>query len=343
MTPALLTPPPPRVQPAEDATRREFIHGIGAAALAAAFLAACGDDEDKAATPEATTRVISSKYGTYEIPVDPKRLLLMGNRYDLETALALGLTPIAIGREYAFSGGTSDYVAPWVPFEAPDGIEVFDAGEGSIEQLLVLRPDLIFCQGYHLDNTDLYRSFATLSNVAPVVPTSLLPWREDLQQIARWLGREEHLARTFDEYDAQRDSVRQKHAQPLMNAKVAAGYPTSDNEFWLVSTGAPDAPTSGTLIDLGGSTIHLPEEPGSPGWTKLSFENLRMLDEADALLIYATDDASREILMRNPLWQLLNIVKTNRVVISPNNLGTGSVYTRMECLRLWDQVYSTLA
>lgn len=54
-------------------------------------------------------------------------------------------------------------------------------------------------------------------------------------------------------------------------------------------------------------------------------------------------DVGRQKLLNSPLWPLLDVVKNDRVVITPNVLGTGSVYTRMECLRLWDQVYSKLA
>jgi hypothetical protein len=36
-------------------------------------------------------------------------------------------------------------------------------------------------------------------------------------------------------------------------------------------------------------------------------------------------------------------VQAGRVPLAPNNVVSGSVYTIMETLRLWDQVYGTLS
>jgi|EndMetStandDraft_8_1072994.scaffolds.fasta_scaffold425273_2 hypothetical protein len=36
-------------------------------------------------------------------------------------------------------------------------------------------------------------------------------------------------------------------------------------------------------------------------------------------------------------------VQAGRATLAPNNVGSGSVYTIMETLRLWDQVYGTLS
>src|SRR5690606_6294190 len=93
MTPVLLSDRPTSLValPPEDATRREFITGVGAAALAAAFLAACGDDEGDA-TSEGTpaTREVSHEFGTTAIPVDPQRIAVVDVR-SIENLVALGI------------------------------------------------------------------------------------------------------------------------------------------------------------------------------------------------------------------------------------------------------------
>ncbi|MCK9494344.1 MAG: hypothetical protein M0R75_02455 [Dehalococcoidia bacterium] len=74
MTPALLAPPRPLVAPPEDATRREFITGVGAAALAAAFLAACrdgGNDPDSGSG----TWTYESEFGPVELPRTIERIV----------------------------------------------------------------------------------------------------------------------------------------------------------------------------------------------------------------------------------------------------------------------------
>jgi ABC-type Fe3+-hydroxamate transport system substrate-binding protein len=93
---------------------------------------------------------------------------------------------IAIGREFAFSDGKLQTVAPWVPFD-PSGVEAFDAFEATAEQVFAYEPDLIISRRFAIEYNKP-RSDA-LMNVVPIVPTALLPWRDDVTQIARWLGR----------------------------------------------------------------------------------------------------------------------------------------------------------
>ena len=80
------------------------------------------------------------------------------------------------------------------------------------------------------------------------------------------------------------------------------------------------------------------------GWMELSPENLGLIGESDAILFWAP---TREILevygSTSPLWDRLPPGAAARAVLAPNNVGSGSVYTIMETLRLWDQVYGTLA
>ena len=68
--------------PIEDATRREFITGLGAAALAAAFLAACGDDAegDADASPGGAGYPVTIRhaYGDTTIATEPKRVVTVG-------------------------------------------------------------------------------------------------------------------------------------------------------------------------------------------------------------------------------------------------------------------------
>lgn len=318
----------------EDVVRRDFL----SSALAVTLFIFRGDEGVKAAEG---TRTITNEYGTYEAPTDPKRLLLMGNRYDLETACALDLSPIAMGREYSFQGGSADYVAPWVTFD-PSGVEmVFDLASPDVEALLRLNPDLIFAVEHWLEPD--WIGYETLSAVAPVIPTSLLPWREDLQQVARWLGREDRLSATFQDYETLRTSIKGRHAERIQNANVVFGSFEAPNTIWLVDSEAADVPAMDAFAELGGHQLPL-SLGGSvfTGWSSISLENLRLIEDADAMLIWAPDEFQRAELLANPLWSLLSTVRDGRAVVSTNNVGEGSIYTVMECLRLWDEVYALL-
>ncbi|MGD9894633.1 MAG: ABC transporter substrate-binding protein [Dehalococcoidia bacterium] len=335
------TSPFTRAAHVEDVTRR----GLMVGALATALFVACGDDRNEDAPPTASTRTITTKYGTYDIPTDPQRIVLMENRVELETAAALGLSPIAIGKFFSFTGGHHEFVAPWVPFTVSNE-QFFDTFETDIEAMLQLRPDLIVSGTTWLDRDDpSARSYSALRAVAPVVPINVdLPWREALQEVAGWLGREDRLAETLREFDALRDGIKQKHASRIQHARVAYGSYESPNLF-LRDFDEAKGPATKALSELGGHLLPLsvPVDPRFQGNRPISMENLRVLEEADAILIWAPDPVQRAEFMGNPLWPLLPAVRAGRAVVAPQNVGAGFLYTIMECLRLWDQVYATLA
>jgi iron complex transport system substrate-binding protein len=293
--------------PIDGVTRRDLI----SSAFGAALLAACRSDVGPSVSA-VQSRTITNRFGTYQIPLKADRLILMGNRFDLETARALDLSPVAIGQEYAFRGGPAEYVAPWVPY-TPSNIEVFNAREATIEYLLRLRPDLLFCQGQHLDGTQ-YRSYKSLSAVAPIVPTNLLPWREDLQQVAGWLNREERLADTFRQYDELRDAIKQRHARRIASARVAFGH-VEPPSIWLRSLDDLHGPAARALADLGGQllplSVPLANDRG-PGFYQIGQESLREIAAADAILLWAPDESIRAAFLENPLWPRLSAVQAGR-------------------------------
>jgi iron complex transport system substrate-binding protein len=320
----------------EDLTRREFM----SSAFATALLIACGGDEDE--SPSVATRTITTKYGTYDIPTDPHRVVLMENRVELEAAVALDLSPIAIGKFFSFTGGSHEYVAPWVPFSVDDQ-QFFESFEVDIEAMLAMRPDLIISGSFWLDQTDPpTRSYQALSAIAPVIPIDAdLPWRDALQQVAGWLGRDGQLAETVREFDLLRDDIRQRQAKVIQTARIA--YGSYESQTLFLRTPEDLGPASLALAELGGQRLPLPAEPGTGGSLEISMENLRLLEDADAILIWAPDAAQRDEFLSNPLWPLLPAVQAGRGVVAPQNVGSGFLYTVMECMRLWDQVYSTLA
>lgn len=75
-----------------DLTRRQFGFGAGIAGLGA-FLAACGDSGSSSGETE--MRSVTTPLGTYDIPVNPKRVVAIDSRLDLEPAVALELPLVA--------------------------------------------------------------------------------------------------------------------------------------------------------------------------------------------------------------------------------------------------------
>ncbi len=316
--------------------RRNLLVGASALAGAASL--------PFAARAQGATRQVTTLFGTYDIPVDPQRIVLMGNRQDLETLLALDLPrPVAMGYEYAFSGSHHPHVAPWVPFDPADDVAIFDWQAVTAEQVLAYEPDLILTRFQEREwQAD---RFGALSRVAPILPTGELPWRADLEKIAAWTDRTEALGKVFAAHDVQRDAIRSKYAGAIGTAKIAFGS-VEPPVVWLANLAA-DIPAAQSLADLGGQLMDWPAEFISkefPEWLEVSPENLGILSDADVLLFWApTRDILDSFVAQNPLWSRLPQVEAGHAILAPNNVGGGSGYTIMETLRLWEQVYATLA
>lgn len=216
MTPALLTERPTALVPApiEDTTRREFITGVGAAALAVAFLAACGDDEVEE-TPEATEsgpfpRTVSHGLGSTKIESEPQRIVALIDR-DADSLLALGITPVAIRSNYGFEEG----VGPWAIDELGDATPIVWTGrELDLEAIAAANPDLLV---FTVSGGDM-DEYKALSGIAPTLalPTNAVAWGATPEQSLRLIG--EALAR-----EDQVEQVIQDFERYL--AETAADYP----------------------------------------------------------------------------------------------------------------------
>lgn len=289
---------------------------------------------------QGSTKSITSDFGTYDVPLDPRNVVLMGNRLDLEVVTALGIRPIAMGIEFNFINSRADTVAPWVPFDVT-GVETFPAFDATAEQIFAFDPDLIFSRlnasTWNQPRTDALRK------VAPFIPTGVLPWREETARIAAWLGRESQQAAAVAEFEALRDEIKARHADKLATARVAFGS-IEMPQIWVTNLDAK-APAAEALLELGGSAFVLPPEVATyeGGWAAISPENLGLLSEADALLYWGpTPDDFKTFRASTPLWDRLPAVQAGRGFASENNIGNGSIYTIMEAMRLWDKVYTSL-
>jgi ABC-type Fe3+-hydroxamate transport system substrate-binding protein len=137
-----------------------------------------------------------------------------------------------------------------------------------------------------------------------------------------------------------------KYAALIPSKKMAYGS-VEPPVAWLAGQEST-APAAQALKDLGGIGIDMPfPDIAKPegGWAQISPENLGLIGEgADAILLWApTRDVLDKFVAENPLWPRLPQVESDRALLAPNNVGNGSVYTIMETLRLWDQVYGKLA
>jgi iron complex transport system substrate-binding protein len=339
MTVTLESPRSLRPDVVDDATRREFIAG----GLVAGLLVACGDRRRDQASPPTTAAAgperltITNRFGTFDVPARPMRVVGIEGRRDFETAIALGLGIVGIGSNAVLEGTT---LAPFIEFDISK-VTVIQQTEPNLELIASLRPDLILTRASNIE-----RLLAELKAIAPLVPVGgsdyTDPWRPELERIATDLRRQEQLAKVLGAYDREVKAVAERHRQRIASAKVAivqyssSGFSSSGTKGFLLP--------AHTLAGLGGTL--LPFLAGLPanefGSSSFSLEQTGELSGADAILLIANTPALKAEIEANPLWQRLPAVQARRVIVTDARTNYGSVYAATACVRLLDRLYATL-
>ncbi|MEM8705140.1 MAG: ABC transporter substrate-binding protein [Actinomycetota bacterium] len=126
--------------------------------------------------------------GTTVIPAEPQRVVAYGQS-DHSFALALGVTPIALRKEF---DAQTFRALPWAEALLGDAeVELLAAAEPSLERIAALQPDVILAVSQVLTE----REYEVLSQIAPVVQrtsgdiSTVFPWRDSTRLIGEALGR----------------------------------------------------------------------------------------------------------------------------------------------------------
>lgn len=317
MTPVLLAERPATLliaDPIEDATRREFITGVGAAALAAAFLAACGsDDADADATATEESRVIQHQYGQTEVTGVPKRVVTVGWT-EQDALLALGVVPVATT---GWIGDAPGAIHPWAKDELGEAElpEVLDDGDGiQFERIAALQPDLILALyvPFGLTQGDYDRLSQIAPTVAPPagVPDGGISWQELTRTVGIAVGQAEAADQIVRDVEARFTEAREQHPK-FVGALGVNAYPTGDGNFQAYP--APD-PGGRLMEDLG---FVVPPEivdlAAGAAWVDISGERASLFD-IDVVLWLVEDAAAEQRLLDNPLYAGLDIAKQGRHV-----------------------------
>jgi len=334
--PTLLLPPPPAPYlPEDNATRRHVIQGAGAVSLAW-LLAACGGSAPAGQDPAAGDTIrVTNQFGTFEVPRAPRRVLGWEGRRDLETTLALGFTPIAVGSNAVGDDGKP---APFIDLDL-SRVQVIEQTEPDLELIASLAPDLILTRDSNIE--ELIDRLRPLAPLIPVSSGNGDPWRPELEAIAEALDRRAELARPLGDYDRRLREVRDKHADRIASA-VLAVVQYSEGMFQSSATDGFYLQAN-TLADLGGTHLPFLEEGGAAFTSEgFSAERTSELAGADAIVLISTAGERAE-LEASPLWQQLPAVRAGRVVQTDFRTNYGSVYAAGACLDLLERTYATLA
>ncbi|MGV3491573.1 MAG: ABC transporter substrate-binding protein [Devosia sp.] len=301
-------------------SRRQF----GAGLLALGGIAAT-----RPAFAQAGTHSITTSAGTYDVPDEPQRVVVIDFRLDMEPALALGLPVIGYG--------VQEEMPEWIP--APAGI-TYVGGPPSRETVLGLNPDLIVC-------TDIpdseYWPINLMAEIAPVIPVDYkMTWQDNLTRMGDWLNRADVATAFLADYDAQLEAVKTAHAAVLGKKVATVWFEPDSNEIQvLLGAGTTNVTLAGqVLADLGGTSVD-PAALGEYGVT--SMENAAaVLADVEGFVIDNTDAERAAKLEAHPVWQRLPAVVAGKVHSAPGTFYGGG-YSAKHMIGHWNQLFALLA
>jgi iron complex transport system substrate-binding protein len=295
----------------DDATRREFL--IGAAGLLL-LPARCGGESDEGAqSSSGDTRTVEHALGRTEVPVAPRRFMVLDNTVTVGYAASVGMLPAFaleqdLGREQPFP---EDLYPEAEEIEPIPG----DSGSVSLEAVAAAEPDLIIGASGYFDDT-----YDELSEVAPTVSLEY-GWRDpwaDMRLVADALGvpgRVEGARRRVDDALAR--------AQERV---FGAGRTVSFGSAWEDGSVMIYEPTFYFPI-LAAKRLGFEPVPdfaavsGKPGdgRVQVSAERVGELSGDYLILFQATNSAQEraalEELMNKPLFKRLPAVERDRVLV----------------------------
>ena len=313
--------------------------------VAALALAACGNDDEGAATTSAagaTTIVgsgtaeaggtdgptpasppatdafpvtITHKYGAALIPEAPSRVISVGFT-DQDAILALGVTPIAIRDWY----GDQPYaVWPWAVDALGDAEPtVLPADAINFEQIASLQPDLILGVSSGMTHDE----YDKLSKIAPTIPQSGefvdygVPWQSLTQTVADALGRSAQGRQLVADTEAVIADAAEAHPE-------LAGTTSAVAFFYNDQPGAYSSADvrSRLMTDLG---FVIPpaidDAAGDAFYASFSAEQIGLLD-VDALVWIADVGASQDAIVNSPLRDALQAKSQGREVFVGGELA----------------------
>lgn len=286
---------------------------VAVVAVTAFAVGACGSNgtepADDAGSPGngAFPATIDTMFGEVTVESQPERVAALGWG-DAETALALGVEPIAASDWLGFGG---DGVGPWAQDRYSEAPELIGTVEPSFEQIAALAPDLILDTASSGDQG----RYDTLAQIAPTVgppegaTAYLTPRDQQVSMVANALGVPEKGEELLEQIDEQFTQAAADHPEFAGKTVTVASF-TSEGWGAYVSR---DARVQ-FMQDLG--FVNNPQVEATETdnfFIPVSDENLGILD-ADLLIVLPIYVESSEI-TDNPLYQQIPAVRDGRALV----------------------------
>ena len=288
------------------------------------LIVACGRSPNSLKSDPATSassescRLVSHEMGETKVCGQPQKVAAL-SPHILDSILALGVQPSAYAEIKDLKLKTYDnpteqipYLGKWVKTQP---VALGHELSPSLERLTLLQPDLILGEYWQEDKYPL------LTQIAPTLlfrdnyqPNQLRSWQQDIEGIARALGREAQAQELLMEFD-QQIAQAQTELQPVLEAYPRIFLISSDLTTNVYSV---HESTAARLLQKIGFKIIQP--PDIQGNSEISWEILpRVKTDLIIVLSYSSDrfynseDTTQKKWAKNPLLNSMPVFQQGRV------------------------------
>ena len=272
------------------------------------------------------TVTIEHALGEAVITERPERIVTLGQG-SAETAIALGTIPVGI-EEYPWGSDESGYL-PWVHEAVTEQggelpTQFTGATELDIEAILELEPDLILApwSGVTQEQFDL------LTDIAPTVAYEeeawVTTWQDQIEVIGEAMGRTEEAAGLIEDIDEQLASAAREEYAGLTFSYIYNTGPGTLGVFFEDEQRVAMVRALGLTVDPVVEELREYEVEGTDS-ASIGLENADMLADSDLIFTFYSDEANREEIEGQPLYQQIPAVASGAVVAPTDQpLVTGS-------------------
>ncbi len=292
-------------------------HRAAALATAAALvLTACGGDDDSGAdsgaggsssSSGAFPVTVETAFGDVTIDEEPAVVVALGWS-DAETALALGVQPVAASDWLGFGG---EGVGPWAEGLYDEAPELVETLEPALEAIAALEPDLILDTRSSGDQ-DRYDA---LSSIAPTVgipegaENYLTSWQQQLELVGQALGRTDEAEELTAELQQRIDDAAAEHPGFDGTEVAVAAYTSQGFGAYVRGDGRVDFMEALGFVN----SEAVQAEAGRNFFIPVSDEQVSLLD-AELTVVFPISVEASEI-TDNPLWATLPSAQQGHAVV----------------------------
>lgn len=286
--------------------------------LLTVLLTACSNGAStSSSTPNSTsekqTHIIKHAMGETEVPIHPKRVVVLDTG-ELDAALTLGITPV--GAVSALQDG------PFLNYFGNDRLKgitsVGTIAQPNIEKILSLNPDLILSNKAR--HANIYKQ---LSEIAPTIFAKDVgvTWKENFFLYADALGKKQEGQQLLQRYYARLKEFKQQMGDRLQKTSISI-VRVMPTQFRLY------VPRSyiGVILQDAGLPRPAPQNVDAQTFvTMTSYEKIPDMDgDIIFLMQYGKSNEKLQDLQLQPQWKQLKAVKGDKVfVVNDDYWATG--------------------